>query len=223
MLVQCPECTTKFNLDESKIGHDGSKVRCSRCKNVFTVFRPMPVETEKPVLPEVRPVSAPADNSFEDELAAMFEDQRAKSDTKSVVDESLEEDLEALFKDQKTKSVPRSAKDDSFDDELTTLLNEKKGPAPKASVDEDMLADLQGAFQQPLIGQVGKDPLHDDETASAKSKKSGSAGLILGLVLLLLAGAVAGIYFYRPALLGLTPLETSAPKTAETIAKEGAA
>jgi predicted Zn finger-like uncharacterized protein len=41
MLVQCPECTTKFNLDESKIGHDGSKVRCSRCKHVFTVFRPM--------------------------------------------------------------------------------------------------------------------------------------------------------------------------------------
>ena len=39
MLVQCPECNTKYNLNENQIAPEGSKVRCVRCKNVFTAFR----------------------------------------------------------------------------------------------------------------------------------------------------------------------------------------
>ena len=41
MLVQCPECSTKYDLDEDKLDHGGTKVRCKRCQHVFTAFRPM--------------------------------------------------------------------------------------------------------------------------------------------------------------------------------------
>jgi predicted Zn finger-like uncharacterized protein len=35
MLLECPQCHTKFNLDDSLITPEGSWVRCSRCQEVF--------------------------------------------------------------------------------------------------------------------------------------------------------------------------------------------
>ena len=37
MIITCASCLTKFNLDDSKIPAQGTKVRCSRCKHVFMV------------------------------------------------------------------------------------------------------------------------------------------------------------------------------------------
>lgn len=41
MIVQCPNCDTKFRLDESLVGQDGAQVRCSRCSHVFRVNPPL--------------------------------------------------------------------------------------------------------------------------------------------------------------------------------------
>ncbi len=40
MIVSCKNCSGKFNINETLISESGSKVRCSRCKRVFTVHRP---------------------------------------------------------------------------------------------------------------------------------------------------------------------------------------
>jgi predicted Zn finger-like uncharacterized protein len=40
MLIQCPNCDTKYNLSESVIGPDGAKVRCIRCDHVFFAAPP---------------------------------------------------------------------------------------------------------------------------------------------------------------------------------------
>lgn len=37
MIVQCDQCKAKFQLDDSKVTEYGVKVRCSKCKNIFTV------------------------------------------------------------------------------------------------------------------------------------------------------------------------------------------
>lgn len=47
MIVVCKECDTSFNLGNGRIKPSGSKVRCSRCDNIFMVFPPFdapPVE-----------------------------------------------------------------------------------------------------------------------------------------------------------------------------------
>ncbi|GAU08239.1 DUF3426 domain-containing protein [Desulfoplanes formicivorans] len=49
MIVQCPECDTRYNLDEDRIGPQGSKVRCTRCKHVFRVARPVASSVEETV------------------------------------------------------------------------------------------------------------------------------------------------------------------------------
>lgn len=37
MVIQCPECRTRFKLADEKLKPEGIKVRCARCKRVFAV------------------------------------------------------------------------------------------------------------------------------------------------------------------------------------------
>ncbi len=37
MVIQCPNCSSKFNLADDKVTEKGLKVRCSKCKNIFEV------------------------------------------------------------------------------------------------------------------------------------------------------------------------------------------
>ncbi|KPA17729.1 MscS mechanosensitive ion channel, partial [Candidatus Magnetomorum sp. HK-1] len=38
MRVECQTCNTRFKLDDSLIKKDGTKVRCSKCKEIITVY-----------------------------------------------------------------------------------------------------------------------------------------------------------------------------------------
>ncbi|GAB6112645.1 DUF3426 domain-containing protein [Desulfomicrobium salsuginis] len=283
MIVQCPECTTKYNLDESKIGHDGTKVRCTRCKSVFTVFRPKPAEPAQPLAPaQAAPAAAApkppvddfADDGFgdvfkdapaaaapkpavddfsddgfddvfkdapaaaapkpavddflEDEFGDMFKDAPAtpapKPAPKPAVDESLEDELEALLDAGKARAASKPAAKDSIEDDLTAMLEERMAKAaPSRPVDREMLADLEGAFQQPLVGSADRDPLRDEDAPVAKGKKSGKTGLVLGLLMVLLVCAGAGVYFFRPALLGLGTEPPATPAASGAAPREGAA
>jgi predicted Zn finger-like uncharacterized protein len=49
MIVQCEACQTRFRLADEKVKPGGTKVRCSKCKEVFTV---LPLEAE-PAVEEV--------------------------------------------------------------------------------------------------------------------------------------------------------------------------
>lgn len=37
MIIQCEQCSTKFKLDDSKVAEKSIKVRCARCRHVFSV------------------------------------------------------------------------------------------------------------------------------------------------------------------------------------------
>jgi len=40
MIVKCPNCSTKYNLDESKLAPEGSWVRCTKCSETFQATPP---------------------------------------------------------------------------------------------------------------------------------------------------------------------------------------
>ncbi len=44
MIITCNKCDTRFNIDESLLKQTGSKVRCSKCKNVFLAYPSSPTE-----------------------------------------------------------------------------------------------------------------------------------------------------------------------------------
>ncbi|ABK97664.1 DUF3426 domain-containing protein [Pelobacter propionicus] len=47
MIIQCEQCRTKFRLDDSKIKENGVKVRCAKCRHVFTVMKQQPEQAEQ--------------------------------------------------------------------------------------------------------------------------------------------------------------------------------
>ncbi len=51
MILSCEQCGTRYNLDETLLGPQGSKVRCSKCLHVFTAWPSGPVGHEP--LPEM--------------------------------------------------------------------------------------------------------------------------------------------------------------------------
>jgi predicted Zn finger-like uncharacterized protein len=62
MTITCPQCRTKFLLDEERIPAGGGKARCSRCRTVFEIPRhpasDAPAETD---LREGAPPAEPSD------------------------------------------------------------------------------------------------------------------------------------------------------------------
>ena len=42
MIIQCEKCLTRFRLDDSRVTEKGVKVRCTRCKYVFSVRKETP-------------------------------------------------------------------------------------------------------------------------------------------------------------------------------------
>ncbi len=46
MIIQCEQCRTKFKLDDERISDRGVRVRCAKCRNVFTVHKPAKAKDE---------------------------------------------------------------------------------------------------------------------------------------------------------------------------------
>ncbi|MDD2851554.1 MAG: DUF3426 domain-containing protein [Desulfuromonadaceae bacterium] len=43
MIIRCDKCQTRFRLEDSRVPDKGVKVRCTKCKNVFRVYKESPV------------------------------------------------------------------------------------------------------------------------------------------------------------------------------------
>ena len=80
MIVQCPHCETKYNVPEERLKPGGTRMRCSRCGNVFTAEPEAPLpppRLETPAAPEDE-----ADYGLEDHLERRFaEEARASAKT----------------------------------------------------------------------------------------------------------------------------------------------
>ena len=70
MIIQCEECKTNFNLDEKRLRGDSAKVRCSKCKHVFMIYK----EQEQTA-------TAPLDNLFGESMPAIAAEETATTST----------------------------------------------------------------------------------------------------------------------------------------------
>lgn len=64
MIIQCPKCLTKFKMDDSKVKDEGTKVRCSKCKEVFVVTKEEVAPPAPPAPPEMPSEKEEFDFSF---------------------------------------------------------------------------------------------------------------------------------------------------------------
>jgi predicted Zn finger-like uncharacterized protein len=70
MEVACPECGTRFSLDESRIPGPSAKVRCSRCQFVFRITREGQMVAPDWVPPTEPPPEAPPPEEIPEEIPA---------------------------------------------------------------------------------------------------------------------------------------------------------
>ncbi|MBC8198911.1 MAG: zinc-ribbon domain-containing protein [Desulfobacterales bacterium] len=101
MIITCEKCYAKFNLDENLLKQTGSKVRCSKCQNIFLAYPP--TETEKPAEPAEEMVgSETVDSDVETESVEQVEvsEEEAKGTLETeeealdLADLNLEEEME---------------------------------------------------------------------------------------------------------------------------------
>jgi predicted Zn finger-like uncharacterized protein len=135
MIITCKECNSSFKVDDGLIKETGSKVRCSKCENIFVAYPHSP----------------------EDDLLLGSDEQLLGSDGSSELDD-LDSSLDDFFSEDESFETAALQKD--ADDELglglglDPQIDEKEDtPAPALETEESELA--LGDFEDKLDMEPG--------------------------------------------------------------------
>ncbi len=99
MIITCKACNASFNLNESLLKPEGSKVRCSKCKEIFMAYPPAPPEEVK------KPDEMLSDLDLE--LEQETEDSETGQSDDSESGELDLPDLEKLFAEEEVSEGQR--------------------------------------------------------------------------------------------------------------------
>ena len=189
MVIQCESCRTEFNLDESLLDKEGTKVRCSRCRHVFTAYPSAPD-------PVVDTVEQP--DIFEGLDPVVSEKtETAIPEIENGAGAALESDLDVIYQDVFSE-VDRNAGDEKIvhDHEVEDVFRE-------ASRGEEALAD-RPAPVFPSMDSIDEDPPvvkeKDEveealETAPVPKKKSSKRSMAVLIPLLFIVLAAGAAYY----------------------------
>ena len=130
MIITCKECNSSFKVDDGLIKETGSKVKCSKCENIFTAYPHSP----------------------EDDLFSDTDEQLLGSDGSSELND-LDSSLDDLFNDDESleTKTPQEDADDvlGFGLGLDPEFDEKENPPELASETEELEVAL-GDFDDQL-------------------------------------------------------------------------
>jgi predicted Zn finger-like uncharacterized protein len=122
MIVKCEKCQSEFNLDESLLKKDGSKVKCSVCKNTFKVFPQIKESFKEPEEDEFSNTAMEETVALDlpPELEEMEQDS-FEEEKESSFDKAFEEAMEEVSKDEDI--VPS---DDETEEEASESVDEEE-------------------------------------------------------------------------------------------------
>jgi predicted Zn finger-like uncharacterized protein len=154
MIVMCEGCETNFQVEDRFISSTGSKVRCSKCRHVFTAYSPaaLAVAEEPLVLSDALPASSPVEVESElpdinTEIDKLFAD-----DFGVAVDASSHEEPELLDVEELLADDPPPAS------ALTTGASDDD---LKLDVDLDLNFDEEATAQSPDVDDSAQSSLAD--------------------------------------------------------------
>ncbi len=156
MIITCKECNANFKLDESLLKPTGSKVRCSKCNEIFTAYPPKISEE----------VEAPIEMALDVEDQQVTEDLDADKKEMTDPDELDFSDLDKLI-DEEAPESKDIAGEDTEDLELDLDLDIE--PETKRAKE-----DLEAKVDQKETGELDLSDLEDllDEEGAAISEST---------------------------------------------------
>jgi predicted Zn finger-like uncharacterized protein len=204
MIIECENCRTKFNLDESLLKKGGSKVRCSLCKHAFRAYPPEspPPEEGEPEL---------VYDEFEETVAldspptlAQEEPEAPEAGEETDFDKVFEESLE----DEETMKAISSEGPDELEKEESVFPDE---PLDEAAEEEPYREEVEDRPEEEFEDVEGLEP-----PAPPKRAKKSHALLIFLVVILILVGGSFAVIYWAPELLPdslsiLKPVEKKPP------------
>ena len=105
MIITCKECSANFKLDESLLKPTGSKVRCSKCNEIFVAYPPKISEE----------VEAPIEKALDIEDQQVAEDLEADKKEMTDPDELDFSDMDKLIDEEETSESEEIADEDTED------------------------------------------------------------------------------------------------------------
>ena len=108
MIINCEKCGSKFDLDENLLNENGSKVRCSVCKNIFMAMPPEPEveDSYDPSLEETVDLDSPP--VFEEDVDDNKDDENTDEDFDKAFENALNEDIEQGEIEEKEDKEPET-------------------------------------------------------------------------------------------------------------------
>lgn len=174
MIVECPNCKTTYNLDDSLIPEGGRTVKCTVCEHRFAVESPSKSPVRDQDIEDLFGESDDPDGAGGSQFAAALDGLNADEEAPAPAKAQAKGGYE----------IPADLASAS-----AAELDGKAAPAPGNGAG----LSLDGGFS--LDGGSGK---KKQKKVGGGRKK----GLVIGVAaaLLLLAGAAAGLYFLKPGL-----------------------
>jgi predicted Zn finger-like uncharacterized protein len=200
MIIVCPECSTKFDIDYDRIPDGGTKVRCARCKYIFLVEKTIDLKKPLPENVEVftedqatnlteqpEPDNNP-DNQSVDAPDFSY-DKFQELDTETVEKETFTFGAEVETENENfTFTEPPEEPDSTIEKVLATKDEES---TPPEAVNEKEFVKETAAVMEPLVEpEVPPQPI--------EKKKGGSISSIIRILLLLILGIliIGGVFVY---------------------------
>ena len=184
MIITCEKCYAKFNLDENVLKQTGSKVRCSKCQNIFLAYPPTEMETVAEPAEEVvgsetvssgveaesveqlevseEPEAALETEEEEFELSDLnLEEMKPEPEAEKELEEFLELELETEPVTEETPKEEEAVLEAGEDKIELSSLNLKEEPEPEA---EEKPEEPESEFE---LENVDKEDPDEDEIADS--------------------------------------------------------
>jgi predicted Zn finger-like uncharacterized protein len=205
MIIECKQCGSKFKLDEGLLREEGSRVRCSVCKNVFRVY-------PKGVTPSADVKRKVVDQSLGETVTLDTHPTLEEQRPEPLLEDTFEAELaKALQEESETKKIETLSPDQIPEEEEEELrFDFEEGTKPETKAEAASSSTLQRE-----LAKGAEKPPKTEKTVPRKRKKGGLARflMIVLIVLLLLTGGVAALLYFAPeqipesltSYLGLSP------------------
>ena len=190
MIVECENCESKFNLDESLIKEEGSKVRCSQCKHVFKVYPQEQSSLEEPELSDL----------FDEDL-----EETVALDSPPVLEEKEPEPIE----EEGDVDFDKAFEEAMGEEDVEAVSIDEIADEEEGEVDMGEAIDLAASIEDTIIKEDAEKKIAGVTAEEGepiipppKERRGIPKPLIIVLVVILVIvfGGV-GIFFFAPSLI----------------------
>jgi predicted Zn finger-like uncharacterized protein len=190
MIIECKQCGSKFKLDEGLLREEGSKVRCSVCKNVFKAY-------PKGVTPMAEGKRKMVDQRLGKTINLDIQPTLEEHGPKPVLEDTFEADLDkALQKEAETKRIEAISPDQIPDEEEEeSRFDFEEGSKRRPQWEEAISSTLPREKEK-----IPEAPPKPEKVVPRKRKKGGLSRIltIVVIVVLLLTGGAAAVFYFAP-------------------------